>query len=136
MTALYPLELVITTPYGVVDFGPRIGTPTILKESSLRTTSERITLTGGVVLSFAPNSTGRQLVLSIPEQFAVPLALALPLQQCIKGDVVGMTENLTRRDTQRQWTGLIVTEPNSGDWVMGTPQDGDFFTILMTFRLP
>lgn len=137
MTPLYPLQLTVTTPYGTSDFGPVvIGTPNVLRETRLRASTDRVALSGRAVLQFSPASQGRQLVLSIPDEHACPLALALPLQRCAQGDRVSITENLTRRDIQRIWTGLIVTEPNTGTWVAGNPEQGDHFSILMTFRLP
>jgi len=134
---LYPLVLTIRTPYGVADFGSVIiGTPTVLREAALGGPSEKLALDGSALLSFPPRSPGRQLVLSIPEEHACPFHLATVLQQCGRGERVSITENLTRRDTLRRWEGLVVMEPDTGSWVAGNPEQGDHFTLLMTFRLP
>ena len=134
--SLYPHELSLTTPYGVADFARHQPPPTALRAARVRAPNNRIALNGSTILSFPQHAQGWQLTLALSDRNPLHLDQALILQRCMPGDLVSITENLTRRDTRRIWTGARVIEPDSGTWVAGNPRDGDFFTVVMTFFVP
>lgn len=130
---LWPLSLVIQTPYGVADFTAHMPDPNALRVRQVKEVRRDTALSGLPVVSVPEYAAGFELRLSIPEVTGVALERALPLQQCRPGDRVTITENLTRRDTVRVWTNAQVVQGDSGNWIAGTPGDGDYSSVVMEF---
>ncbi len=135
MPPLYPLVLIIETPHGTADFtvSPTFPDPRALKATRVRAGERLTNLRGRGLTRFPEDPAGWDLRLAIPAEFGVPFAVARALQACAPGDTVTITENLTQRDTLRVWQHAVVMDADSGDWAVGNPQDGDFFTIAMNF---
>lgn len=130
---LWPLVLIIQTPHGTADFTEHMPDPNALRAVPVRDVRRETALSGLPIVSAPEFAAGHQLRLSIPEVTGVALERALPLQACVPGDLVTITENLTRRDTLRVWTNAQVIQGDSGTWIAGTPDDGDYSSVVMEF---
>ncbi|MFC3833512.1 hypothetical protein [Deinococcus rufus] len=132
MPALYPVTLVAITPYGIADFTEFAPAPGALVALDQRELTQQLSITGTTLVTLPPDVPRWQLRLAVPDATAVPLDVALPLQQCRVGDIVTWVENHTRRDRTRVWDAQVVSA-DSGTWVAGNAVQGDYFTLAMTF---
>lgn len=131
LTPLYPLKLIIQTPHGTADFHPAVPPPTAFQARPQKRADRDVSITGQSLLSFGPLE-GWELTLAVPERNGQPLEVAYPLQKCVVGDTVTITENLTDRTQERVWTARVMVE-DQGAWIAGNPVDGDRFTLQMQF---